>query len=289
MNQTTPNLGINLYGSSDEPGLVEGYVSAMLALDQAIGTPGEDKDTVARAAAAAAQSDATQALTNAATADGKAVAAQADATQALADAATAAAAAAAASGKAPRVGVITYNTSNSKMYMLENNTASTDLSVSLAGFSGTYSIANIAGHALAFDLNYTQDPDYDYKLLIINLTAKINLQQAGTSLTSATLEWKIDGLGLNDAVIVSPAMGTISPMVNYRFYNEFNDASAAVLGELAVANASFNAGWLPTAGTKKVSLVLSARAARTIASSMTGVRLDLFANSLPVIVKKAKA
>lgn len=64
MNQTTPNLGINLYGSSDEPGLVEGYVSAMLAIDQASGI-------------------APQALAAAAVADGKATTADGKATTAL--------------------------------------------------------------------------------------------------------------------------------------------------------------------------------------------------------------
>lgn len=58
MNQTTPNLGINLYGSSDEPGLVEGYVSAMLAIDQASGIAPQ-----ALAAAAVADGKATSALT----------------------------------------------------------------------------------------------------------------------------------------------------------------------------------------------------------------------------------
>lgn len=105
MRQVTKNLGIDLYGATDEPGLIAGYVTAMTKLDEAAARAGID--TAARAMAAAAQAAAATADAKAeaageaaATADGKATAAGSTATAAQATAAEAATAAATADGKA---------------------------------------------------------------------------------------------------------------------------------------------------------------------------------------------
>lgn len=105
MRQVTKNLGIDLYGATDEPGLIAGYVTAMTKLDEAASKAGID--TAARAMAAAAQAAAATADAKAeaageaaATADGKATAAGSTATAAQATAAEAATAAATADGKA---------------------------------------------------------------------------------------------------------------------------------------------------------------------------------------------
>lgn len=67
MNQVTENLGLEIGGITDEPSLIPNMVTNLIKLDQAIGQGSADQ--VARAAAAAAQADATQALSDAGTAE----------------------------------------------------------------------------------------------------------------------------------------------------------------------------------------------------------------------------